>query len=443
MAFAYGPDDERISKSAGSPGDTYDTVTVYPFYQIESGCLRADVDCDGDVDVMDIQKVASKFNTNYTPYEQNGVNPITTVDVMLVAEKWLWEGAGGGQQIVKTYSLGGRTVAIRRGGELTYLFQDHLGSPALETDDAGVPGSRWTYEPYGTMRGTEWTLPIDRGFTGQVIEQGLGLHDYGARHYAQSLGRWIAPDTIVPSPSNPQSLNRYSYTLGNPLKYKDPDGHIIETIWDVANVVWDIYEITENPKSLLNWGALAIDVVAVAIPFVPGGVGAVVYGGKAAKVGMEVVTHGDEVVDAARAAGHLGETAQTVLRFTQVTSDVLPDITRRFGGDLVQAGREILPETLSGRRITAIGGKVTPEQLRALAEPGARVLDMPQGWTLERNAEWIAEAIDGGDIIQLVTEISETTLSHPRFGISVFGRELDALLQAGYQRVGNYLIPPH
>lgn len=211
VAFSYGPDDERVRKSSGPLGDTYDTVTVFPFYQIESGCLRADVDCDGDVDVMDIQKVASKFNTTYTAYEQNGVNPITTVDVMLVAEKWQWEGAGGSQQVVKTYSLGGRTVAIRRGGELTYVFQDHLGSPALETDDAGNAGTRWTYEPYGTMRASEWTLPIDKGFTGQVIEQGLGLHDYGARHYAQPLGRWIAPDTVVPDPANPQSLNRYSY----------------------------------------------------------------------------------------------------------------------------------------------------------------------------------------------------------------------------------------
>lgn len=168
VAFAYGPDDERVKKSIGPSGDTYDTVTVFPFYQIETGCLRADVDCDceaprsecgvgGDVDVMDIQKVAGKFNTTYAAYEQNGVSPITVTDIGLVAEKWLWEGAGAGPQIVKTYSLGGRTVAIKRGGELTYLFQDHLGSPALETDDAGNPRARWTYEPYSTMRGTEWT----------------------------------------------------------------------------------------------------------------------------------------------------------------------------------------------------------------------------------------------------------------------------------------------
>ena len=39
------------------------------------------------------------------------------------------------------------------------------------------------------------------------------------------IGRFISPDTVVPNPANPQSLNRYSYVLNNPLKYTDPSGH--------------------------------------------------------------------------------------------------------------------------------------------------------------------------------------------------------------------------
>ena len=35
----------------------------------------------------------------------------------------------------------------------------------------------------------------------------------------------LSPDTIVPDPKNPQSLNRYSYVLNNPLNYTDPTGH--------------------------------------------------------------------------------------------------------------------------------------------------------------------------------------------------------------------------
>jgi hypothetical protein len=46
----------------------------------------------------------------------------------------------------------------------------------------------------------------------------------GAREYDPSLGRWLSADTIVPDPANPQSWNRYSYVLNNPLKYVDPTG---------------------------------------------------------------------------------------------------------------------------------------------------------------------------------------------------------------------------
>ena len=35
----------------------------------------------------------------------------------------------------------------------------------------------------------------------------------------------VQADTIVPDSSLPQPLNRYSYTLGNPLRYTDPSGH--------------------------------------------------------------------------------------------------------------------------------------------------------------------------------------------------------------------------
>ncbi|MBD3389213.1 MAG: hypothetical protein GF416_08970 [Candidatus Altiarchaeales archaeon] len=54
----------------------------------------------------------------------------------------------------------------------------------------------------------------------------LGFYDYGARQYNPTLRRFMQPDSIIPDYYNPQSLNRYSYTLNNPLKYIDPDGHL-------------------------------------------------------------------------------------------------------------------------------------------------------------------------------------------------------------------------
>ena len=83
------------------------------------------------------------------------------------------------------------------------------------------------YKPYGETRCTWGTTPTDRRFTGQREEASLGsLYDFGARAYSPVLGRFLSADTLVPSPGNPQSLNRYSYVLGNPLRYVDPTGHM-------------------------------------------------------------------------------------------------------------------------------------------------------------------------------------------------------------------------
>ena len=116
-----------------------------------------------------------------------------------------------------------------------YLHGDHLGSTSLttcgSTDCNGIPNgnvvAQQRYLPYGAERWRSGNLPTDYRFTGQRSEEAtLGsLYDYGARFYSPVLGRFLSADTIVPSPGNPQTLNRYSYANNNPLKYVDSGGH--------------------------------------------------------------------------------------------------------------------------------------------------------------------------------------------------------------------------
>ncbi len=62
---------------------------------------------------------------------------------------------------------------------------------------------------------------LDAGIAGDLV-------DTIARRYDPVLGRFIQPDTIVPDPGDPQSLNRYSYVNNNPVRYTDPSGHFSE-----------------------------------------------------------------------------------------------------------------------------------------------------------------------------------------------------------------------
>ena len=112
---------------------------------------------------------------------------------------------------------------------LFYVLSDHLDSTSLLATGSGsvVGGSTTRYLPFGGYRpGSAPTQAItDRDFTGQKENMELGLLYYQARFYVPGIGRFASADTLVPDPMNPQSLNRYSYALNNPLRYTDPTGH--------------------------------------------------------------------------------------------------------------------------------------------------------------------------------------------------------------------------
>jgi RHS repeat-associated protein len=85
---------------------------------------------------------------------------------------------------------------------------------------------RLTYQPFGETHSNTGTVDfLQRRFTGQEQDPETGLYFYNARYYNPILGRFLSPDSIVPEPGNPQSLNRYSYVENNPVNRIDPSGH--------------------------------------------------------------------------------------------------------------------------------------------------------------------------------------------------------------------------
>lgn len=70
------------------------------------------------------------------------------------------------------------------------------------------------------------------------------------RQYNPALGRFIQPDPKIPDVYNPQSLNRYSYALNNPMKYTDPTGneHVTTETGTVDKVSKKLEEIIAELK---------------------------------------------------------------------------------------------------------------------------------------------------------------------------------------------------
>jgi len=63
-------------------------------------------------------------------------------------------------------------------------------------------------------------------FSSKERDVETGLDYFGARYYSGAQGRFTIPDPLLNSgrPWEPQSWNRYSYVLNNPLAYADPMG---------------------------------------------------------------------------------------------------------------------------------------------------------------------------------------------------------------------------
>lgn len=125
------------------------------------------------------------------------------------------------------YFNGTRIARIDRpSGTVHYYFSNHLGSASLITDASGNIEQQSDYYPFGGIAYMSGSDPNHYMFTGKERDSESGLDNFGSRYNSSSVGRFMTPD-----PSNlsvdflmPQSWNRYSYVLNNPLALVDRNG---------------------------------------------------------------------------------------------------------------------------------------------------------------------------------------------------------------------------
>jgi RHS repeat-associated protein len=117
-------------------------------------------------------------------------------------------------------------------GSVAYYFSDNLKTASVITDVTGNIKSESDYYPWG---GELQFINGDSNhykFTAHERDSETGLDYFGARYYANGLGRFITPDwaakpAAVPYAvlGDPQSLNLYTYVRNIPTTNVDTDGH--------------------------------------------------------------------------------------------------------------------------------------------------------------------------------------------------------------------------
>ena len=180
-------------------------------------------------------------------YTYDGTNRLTTVNNGTAIASYTYFGplrikkSAGGTATVYIYSgsrpiaeyvngqisteyvySGSRLLATLAGGVITYHHPDHLSNRA-ETNASGVVTRTFAHFPFGEIwyegpGSAKWK------FTSYERDNGSGETglDYAVfRQYASGQGRFMNADLLGGSISMPQSGNRYSYVLNDPINSLD------------------------------------------------------------------------------------------------------------------------------------------------------------------------------------------------------------------------------
>ncbi len=125
---------------------------------------------------------------------------------------------------------------------IQYYLQDHLKSSNILTDARGNVLEETAFYPFGAIRyqhrsgaGLAALVPGKYLYAQQELDRESGLTNFGARHMAAPLGRFVQVDPLLREApedflDDPQLLNPYAYSRNNPLLYSDPSGNAPERV---------------------------------------------------------------------------------------------------------------------------------------------------------------------------------------------------------------------
>ena len=110
------------------------------------------------------------------------------------------------------------------GDAWSYPLVDGLNSNRVEVDASLNIDAYGSYTSYGTPFDVSGTFNLPHRFTGEMLDEGVGLQHHRARDYAPALGIFPSLDPFEGLHDRPMSLNGYSWVEGNVPNATDPSG---------------------------------------------------------------------------------------------------------------------------------------------------------------------------------------------------------------------------
>jgi RHS repeat-associated protein len=150
------------------------------------------LDASGEVSAVGVPKISAQYGVKPE-------SPFTT-----------------GVLFIKTMDLNGKDV-------VAYYHHDHLMTPVQATDKNGKVVWAAAYEAFGRAVVTTFNgegIVSNLRFSGQYIDNEIGLHYNLTRYYDGLIGRYLVGDQI----GLRGGINTYTYTMNRPTLYIDPDG---------------------------------------------------------------------------------------------------------------------------------------------------------------------------------------------------------------------------
>ncbi len=204
-----------------------------------------------------------------------------------------------GREIEVLYDIKGEIVGLKNEEGYYYYRKDALGNIERIIDSKGNTIVKYEYSVWGELieeKEIENKKIVEDNpykYKSYYYDKESGLYYLKSRYYSASLHRFISLDqTEYMEIGSITGLNLYVYCGNDPVNMADPDWCFWDTVFDVAFIAWEIYDLVNGGyKDWKNWVALGIDVIFAVIPFVQSGAGQVI------KVGNKI----DDTVDVANA----------------------------------------------------------------------------------------------------------------------------------------------